>query len=299
VVTFYGRESELIDAVTRFIGEGLDAGETAISLITQPHLQDVEAELRRRGFDIDAARLAGTFVTVDTESALSRHTRSGVFDASSLIGELGSLVGGMINASRKVRVFGELVAVLWSAGDVSAALELEDAWNELTRSMPFALLCAYPRSIAGDERGSIADVCAAHAAVVGGGADSAVAVVARAEHSRFFGCNLQSPGMARRFVVHVLRQWGRADLIDDAAIVTAELTTNAVLHAHSEFLLAVSRDGERIRVSVRDASPLSPRPTVPRLDSISGRGLGLVGTLARRWGTELLNGGKVVWAELG
>src|SRR5438874_1327182 len=46
-----------------------------------------------------------------------------------------------------------------------------------------------------------------------------------------FAPGVDAPRAARRFVVDVLRGWGRDDLVVDAAIVLTELATNAVLHA--------------------------------------------------------------------
>jgi hypothetical protein len=110
----------------------------------------------------------------------------------------------------------------------------------------------------------------------------------------------RAPGQARRFVTDTLAAWGRADLIDDAALVASELATNAVLHARSDFTVVLSRrpDGT-IRVAVRDASHLRPRPRRAGPLDCSGRGLGMVETIAAGWGADLLPDGKVVWARLG
>jgi hypothetical protein len=43
-----------------------------------------------------------------------------------------------------VRVYGESVACLWSAGQTSAALDLKDLWNEYAAAGVFSLFCAYP-----------------------------------------------------------------------------------------------------------------------------------------------------------
>jgi anti-sigma regulatory factor (Ser/Thr protein kinase) len=99
-------------------------------------------------------------------------------------------------------------------------------------------------------------------------------------------------------VIGLLRQWDREDLIDDAGLVCAELTTNAVLHAGSEFTVAVSRRGSAVRIAVRDASRRGPVMQHPEPTAVSGRGLILVTRLAKRWGIDVLGAGKVVWADL-
>ena len=67
-----------------------------------------------------------------------------------------------------MRIYGEMVAVLWDQGNVAAAIELERLWNELADSNPFSLFCAYPiRAFdldAGAER--FRKICAQHSAVI-------------------------------------------------------------------------------------------------------------------------------------
>lgn len=44
---------------------------------------------------------------------------------------------------RKVRLFGEMVSLLWTTGNTEAALRLEELWNEVTEAYRVALLCTY------------------------------------------------------------------------------------------------------------------------------------------------------------
>jgi len=66
-----------------------------------------------------------------------------------------------------VRVFGEIVALLWADRNASAAIALEDLWNELAVTRSFELLCAYPLStFAGEEStAGFHDVCQRHSAI--------------------------------------------------------------------------------------------------------------------------------------
>lgn len=109
----------------------------------------------------------------------------------------------------------------------------------------------------------------------------------------------RSPAQARHFVINTLAAWGYADRIDDAALIASELATNAVLHARSKFTVTLSRWPEgRIRVAVRDASAVRPRPRRAGPLDGSGRGLALVEALASSWGADIVPDGKVVWGEL-
>ena len=68
---------------------------------------------------------------------------------------------------RRVRAFGEMVALLWSRGDVAATVRLEQMWQQLCNLEKFALFCAYPKTgfTAGSDN-SIREICAAHSMVI-------------------------------------------------------------------------------------------------------------------------------------
>ncbi len=79
----------------------------------------------------------------------------------------------------------------------------------------------------------------------------------------------------------------------------SELVTNAVLHAGSDVEVAVQLTATAARVEVTDASGEAVVPRDARSDEDSGRGLALVGSLARRWGVRPApGGGKTVWFEV-
>lgn len=112
---------------------------------------------------------------------------------------------------------------------------------------------------------------------------------------------------ARRFVEGVLAASctpGVPALADDAGLLVSELAANAVLHARSEFDVAVYEVVDGVRVSVRDRSSALPVLTAPSATAMSGRGLALVQTLASRWGAGTSpvaaqgGPGKSVWFEL-
>ncbi|MFE2286240.1 ATP-binding protein [Streptomyces sp. NPDC059443] len=115
--------------------------------------------------------------------------------------------------------------------------------------------------------------------------------------------------LARRLVSHRLHEWGHpynTTANDDATLIAAELTANAVRHGHVpgrdfHLRLTVNPDATTIRVEVTDTrTERAPVLTTPAPDSEAGRGLVLVAALATRWGTTLRPSapGKTVWAQL-
>lgn len=103
---------------------------------------------------------------------------------------------------------------------------------------------------------------------------------------------------ARHFVRDLLLQAGRPDaVIDQAELLTSELTTSAVLHAHSGFSVrvVVHADGT-VRLEVADT-----RPSLPAAPDRSGEpklSLYLLDAMADRWGWDPTPEGKTVWCEL-
>lgn len=109
---------------------------------------------------------------------------------------------------------------------------------------------------------------------------------------------------ARRFVESAVAASGIAgveSLADDAGLLVSELAANAVLHARSDFDIAVYEVHDGVRVSVRDRSQALPVLVAPSSTAMSGRGLALVQTLAAAWGAgaSTADGAvKSVWFEL-
>ncbi|MBL7502441.1 ATP-binding protein [Frankia sp. CNm7] len=87
------------------------------------------------------------------------------------------------------------------------------------------------------------------------------------------------------------------DLIGDVKLLAGELLTNAVLHGEPPVELRLVAHGDRLRVEVADTSRVTPLRAPSGADSMTGRGMALVAGLAARWGTEVRQSGKVVWAE--
>lgn len=89
-----------------------------------------------------------------------------------------------------------------------------------------------------------------------------------------------------------------AGACDDAVTLVSELATNAVIHARTPYTIAVSHEGDTVRVGVQDLSAVNPRRRAYGVDATTGRGLRLVASMASSWGIDADPGGKVVWFEV-
>jgi anti-sigma regulatory factor (Ser/Thr protein kinase)/anti-anti-sigma regulatory factor len=109
-----------------------------------------------------------------------------------------------------------------------------------------------------------------------------------------------APAAARLFVREVAALWLVPQVAQEIAeLLSTELVTNAVEHAHSSSRLTLTCCGTALRVSVRDYSPTPiPRPRPINVGAHRGRGLNLVAALAELWGVERHPDGKTIWARL-
>ncbi|MFC7825057.1 ATP-binding protein [Streptomyces sp. NPDC057362] len=107
---------------------------------------------------------------------------------------------------------------------------------------------------------------------------------------------------ARSLVRHTLREWELDSVVDIAALLVSELVTNALRHATGPIGVRVVRGPAGaagiLLVEVSDPLPDPPRERVAHPDDEDGRGLQLVASAARRWGTRPGEAGKTVWFEL-
>ena len=302
VVQFYGADEELAVTVGGYLAKGLRSGDGILVVATAPHRRAFAAALARAGIDPARERDAGRLLMEDAAELLDRFLVGGVLDHERFQSVASGLILRAAAGSRPVRIYAEMVAVLWDAGQVGLAVELEELWNGLGALLPFSLLCAYPsRLMTGAETAdAVREVCDLHSAVSAAAPDSAVSPgdADPAVRERVFPLELDSVRAARHFVTGLLDQGPDDALASDAAIVATELAANAVLHAGSGFVLTVSRLAAAVRIAVRDSDPLVDRNGSMPFHVRPGHGLSVVSQLASGWAVERLPDGKVVWADL-
>jgi anti-sigma regulatory factor (Ser/Thr protein kinase) len=113
-----------------------------------------------------------------------------------------------------------------------------------------------------------------------------------------------APATARALVTRALAPSTRDETLRDVLLLTTELVTNAVLHAHvdeTETLeLRAHVDNGVVRVAVTDSGAATrPRVREVDVDVPGGMGLFLVEQISDRWAVEGGDGGPTrVWFEL-
>jgi signal transduction histidine kinase/ActR/RegA family two-component response regulator len=169
IVQFYESDDYLSTAVAGFLAEGLNAGESAIVIATPTHRRAFHTRLQSMGLDPDGLVRTGQLVMLDARETLSTFMDDGRLDPR----EFRTNVVRLLERSRGGRVataraFGEMVDLLWQDGNVAAAIELEELWNDLARAYSFSLLCSYAmgRFSSHAHAARFQDVCRAHTHVI-------------------------------------------------------------------------------------------------------------------------------------
>lgn len=170
LVHFYEDEALLAERVAAFLHEGLAGGEIVTVIATDVHTRAFERQLELRGFDVGAALATGQLTLLDAHETLAHFMRGGEPEARLFDSTVGSVFEKQALASRgaRLRAYGEMVDVLWNQGHRTAALRLEELWNELQGRHSFTLLCAYAMASFYKESAALQDVCATHTHVVHG-----------------------------------------------------------------------------------------------------------------------------------
>jgi PAS domain S-box-containing protein len=146
VVHFYERDEDLAGTVAQFVGEGLRSGEAAVIVASEPHCALFVDRLKAMNIDVEAARTAGALTILDASATLAKLMVHGLPDAALFKRVVGSVIESLCTRGArwvKVRAYGEMVDLLWRAGNQAGAIALEDLWNELAGQYPFDLFCAY------------------------------------------------------------------------------------------------------------------------------------------------------------
>ncbi|HKV80804.1 MAG TPA: MEDS domain-containing protein [Candidatus Sulfotelmatobacter sp.] len=167
IAQFYEHDQELVDTLIHFIGGALSDGESAIVIATKPHLAALEQALQDSRVDVADALIQGRYIALLADEALRHFMVNRWPDERLFTDFVTKLITRARANGRRVRAFGEMVALLWSRGDGAATLRLEELWQQLCKVEEFALFCAYPKAgFTEKSRESIHDICVTHSKVI-------------------------------------------------------------------------------------------------------------------------------------
>ena len=167
-VQFYEQDAFLMNSLGGFVGAGLGADDACIVVATREHRDTLEESLRASGLDVMSAIASGQYIALDAHETLSKLLVDGELEPRRFTEIIGGIVGQAAKGRPRLRIFGEMVALLWADGKHETAINLEGLWNKLREEYPFSLFCAYPMGgFSGEEfTEPLGHVCSTHSRVI-------------------------------------------------------------------------------------------------------------------------------------
>jgi hypothetical protein len=155
IVYPYTDENLVSQAVCLYASAGLRKNEGVVLIMSKDHCEPILGRLTAEGFDVEERQRNGQLACVVAEDLLPRFMVDGMPDTN----RFKSVIGPIIERSRvsvsnghqpNVRVFGEMVSLLWEK-NLAAATLLEEMWNQAIDTYSISLMCTYALSGASHE----------------------------------------------------------------------------------------------------------------------------------------------------
>jgi DNA-binding NarL/FixJ family response regulator len=166
-VILYSEDRDFSETVTRFIGTALKAGDAAIVVATEAHIDKLLPSLQAYGVNMDTIIEQGRYLTVDAAKAISEFVIDDEVDSARFMNAFGDLISMAARAAdggrRHVSCFGEGTQLLRAQGKLNAAIQDEQLCNQLIEIYDVDIMCAYP--LRGLEDPMFQQICAVHTAV--------------------------------------------------------------------------------------------------------------------------------------
>lgn len=159
----YNSDEILLESLEAYINSGLANGDGIILLATSEHLNLLKKRIEKN-YNVNKLLSSRQYIAIDADMVLSKIMDNGRINEllfTKVVQEIFRDVNKEHGSS--IRIFGELVAILWEQGKKNTALQLEKLWDALCGSSDIKLFCAYPEDILKTgEIATIKHMCAHH-----------------------------------------------------------------------------------------------------------------------------------------
>lgn len=164
IVHFFDDDAARVSVVTAYIAEALAENHTALAVARARTWNGIAAGLRARGVEVSGHPRV---LALDANQMLAEFMRRGRFDVDLFRRMFAPRIHAIAAASGGLTAYGEMVDVLASEGNFTAAQDLELAWNELASEVSLTLLCGYSSAhfASIQDRDAMTAICAAHSKV--------------------------------------------------------------------------------------------------------------------------------------
>ena len=169
VIQIYDNDEEILNSLENFIDSGINAGDSVVIIATDNHIDSLNKRLKKK-HDLESLRTNDLYIPLSATDTLSKFMSVGWPNEKLFVDTIsGIITRARGKDNRRIRAYGEMVAILWSQGYNGATVQLEHLWNNLCKTETFCLFCAYPKSgFTQDIHQSIGHICSMHTKIVSG-----------------------------------------------------------------------------------------------------------------------------------
>lgn len=146
VVQIYNDDHAFLDLLEGFVASGFAANDCVIVIATDEHQHALEERLRFKGHNVFDLKLQDQYIQLSARETLGEFMINNWPDEVLFRHMINRFLARARSRNRRVRVFGEMVALLWTQGNIAATVQLENLWNKTCQDEALSLYCAYPRS---------------------------------------------------------------------------------------------------------------------------------------------------------
>jgi hypothetical protein len=144
-VRFYENDKALARIVAQFLVEGLKTGHPGIVVATAVQRAAILREVVASSIDVVELQRRDDLVFLDAHATLETIMADGKPVPEAFRERMCEAIERACRGRGDctVRIYGQMVDVLWKDGNRKAAIQLEVLWNELANTHAFSLLCGY------------------------------------------------------------------------------------------------------------------------------------------------------------
>jgi hypothetical protein len=165
-VQFYDREDDIIKAVAGYLSHGLRYNEFCVLVASEDHISLITEQMSKNDPIVAGQLKSGSFIAHDARQTLAKFMVGNVPSKDLFESTITEVLSPALASGKRIRIFGEMVALLVADGNPAAAVALENLWNELAQKLPFRLFCAYPENCLASNDTCLPEIHATHSHVL-------------------------------------------------------------------------------------------------------------------------------------
>ena len=137
------RRDTLTESTLAFVEAGLRRGDSVLVIAGADQRDRLFERLAAGKFRPQSLRDPGQLSVLDAGQITAQLGAGGLPEWAPFRNALAPVLSRLQASGRGTRVYSELANALWQAGNIAAAIRVEDFWNALADNYPFSLYCGY------------------------------------------------------------------------------------------------------------------------------------------------------------